>query len=157
VEHEGKVLLARRAIEPCVGKWGLPAGYMEVGESTAGGAARETLEEAGAAVDIVAPFAHVDIPVIGQTYVIYRARLAPGATVRAGPETQEVGLFDPGAFPEEDLAFSSTALCLQWYCEDVRAGTFHVHHATIEKRGPLGGGPGTFEVTSHMRAVPVPP
>ncbi|CAL5062970.1 unnamed protein product [Urochloa decumbens] len=66
VEHDNKVLLCRRKIEPAYGLWTLPAGYLEVGESTAEGASRETLEEACADVEIVSPFAQLDIPLIGQ-------------------------------------------------------------------------------------------
>ena len=66
VEHEGKVLLCRRGIEPQRGKWTVPAGFMEMGETTAQGAARETMEEAAAAVDIQSPFVHFDIPGISQ-------------------------------------------------------------------------------------------
>ena len=42
VEHEGRILLVRRAIEPCAGRWTVPAGYLEAGETAAEGAARET-------------------------------------------------------------------------------------------------------------------
>lgn len=70
VEHENKVLLCRRNIEPSYGLWTLPAGYMELGESAAEGAARETLEEARADVEVVAHFAHLDIPLIGQCRAI---------------------------------------------------------------------------------------
>ncbi|OEL36024.1 Nudix hydrolase 23, chloroplastic [Dichanthelium oligosanthes] len=66
VEHDNKVLLCRRKIEPAYGLWTLPAGYLEVGESAAEGASRETLEEACADVEIVSPFAQLDIPLIGQ-------------------------------------------------------------------------------------------
>lgn len=66
VEYENKVLLCRRSIEPSYGLWTLPAGYMELGESAAEGAARETLEEAQADVEVVGHFAHLDIPLIGQ-------------------------------------------------------------------------------------------
>lgn len=52
VEHEGKILLCRRAIQPCKGLWTVPAGFLEMGESTAAGAARETWEEANAAVEV---------------------------------------------------------------------------------------------------------
>ena len=52
VEHEGKVLLCRRAIQPCKGLWTVPAGFLEMGESTAAGAARETWEEANARVEV---------------------------------------------------------------------------------------------------------
>ena len=43
-----QVLLCKRNIEPRKGKWTLPAGFMELQETTAEGAARETVEEAGA-------------------------------------------------------------------------------------------------------------
>lgn len=66
VEHEGKVLLCKRNIQPSHGLWTLPAGYLEVGESAAEGAMRETWEEAGASVEVVSPFAQLDIPFIGQ-------------------------------------------------------------------------------------------
>jgi ADP-ribose pyrophosphatase YjhB (NUDIX family) len=63
------VLPAGRGIEPCKGLWTIPAGFMEIGESSAAGAARETQEEANAAVHILCPYAHWDIPVIGQVGV----------------------------------------------------------------------------------------
>ncbi|GJN34582.1 hypothetical protein PR202_gb23258 [Eleusine coracana subsp. coracana] len=72
VEHDNKVLLCRRKIEPAYGLWTLPAGYLEVGESTAEGAARETLEEACADVEIISPFAQLDIPLIGQVAVDFK-------------------------------------------------------------------------------------
>jgi len=59
-----------RGIEPCKGLWTIPAGFMEIGESSAAGAARETLEEANAAVQIIGPYAHWDIPVIGQVNML---------------------------------------------------------------------------------------
>lgn len=52
IEHEGRLLLCRRAIEPCRGLWTVPAGFLEMGESSAAGAARETWEEASANVEV---------------------------------------------------------------------------------------------------------
>ena len=52
VEHQGRLLLCRRAIEPCKGLWTVPAGFLEMGESSAAGAARETWEEAKARVEV---------------------------------------------------------------------------------------------------------
>ncbi|XP_073145184.1 nudix hydrolase 23, chloroplastic isoform X2 [Henckelia pumila] len=66
IEHENKILLCRRKIHPSYGLWTLPAGYMEIGESAAEGAIRETWEEANAEVEILSPFAQLDIPLIGQ-------------------------------------------------------------------------------------------
>ena len=58
MEHEGRILLCRRAIEPCKGLWTVPAGFLEMGESTAAGAARETWEEANAKVEVRCTPAH---------------------------------------------------------------------------------------------------
>ncbi|KAI3926935.1 hypothetical protein MKX01_032850 [Papaver californicum] len=65
VEHDNMILLCKRKIQPGYGLWCLPSGYMEMGESAADGAARETLEEACAEVKILSPFAHLDVPYIG--------------------------------------------------------------------------------------------
>ena len=56
----------RRAIEPCRGKWTVPAGFMELNETSSEGEVRETREEAEAAVRVDAPYAYWDIPAIGQ-------------------------------------------------------------------------------------------
>ncbi|KAG1359511.1 putative nudix hydrolase 23, chloroplastic [Cocos nucifera] len=89
VEHDDKILLCKRKIEPSFGLWTLPAGYLEIGESAAEGAVRETLEEACAEVEIVSPFAQLDIPRIGQSYIIFRARLKT-PHFSPGPESLEL-------------------------------------------------------------------
>lgn len=134
VEHEGKVLLCRRALEPCRGLWTLPAGYMELAESTADGAIRETWEEAQARVEVVSPYAHLDIPVIGQAYILFRARLLPPFHFGAGPESLEVALFAPDEIPFSELAFSSVDVTLQHWVSDSRRGSFGVHHGVIRKK-----------------------
>ncbi|EFJ46901.1 hypothetical protein VOLCADRAFT_44814, partial [Volvox carteri f. nagariensis] len=149
VEHQGKLLLCRRAIEPCRGLWTLPAGFMELNESTVGGAVRETWEEAHAAV--IAPYAHWDIPNIGQAYILFRAQLAPPYTYSSGPESLEVALFAPDDIPFDQIAFSSVAVTLRLYCEDLRTGAFRVHHGVIDKRpGSLPNDPGTFQLRDHV-------
>jgi ADP-ribose/FAD diphosphatase len=112
VEHDNKVLLCRRKIEPAYGLWTLPAGYLEVGESAAEGASRETLEEACADVEIVSPFAQLDIPLIGQSYIIFRARLKT-PNFSPGPESLECALFALDDIPFESLAFSSIIVTLR--------------------------------------------
>uniref|UniRef100_A0A804QEX3 Nudix hydrolase domain-containing protein n=1 Tax=Zea mays TaxID=4577 RepID=A0A804QEX3_MAIZE len=112
VEHDNKVLLCRRKIEPAYGLWTLPAGYLEVGESTAEGASRETLEEACADVEIVSPFAQLDIPLIGQSYIIFRARLKT-PNFSPGPESLECALFALDDIPFDSLAFSSIIVTLR--------------------------------------------
>eukprot|EP01025_Chloroclados_australasicus_P061760 TRINITY_DN8116_c1_g1_i2.p2 TRINITY_DN8116_c1_g1~~TRINITY_DN8116_c1_g1_i2.p2 ORF type:complete len:153 (-),score=10.14 TRINITY_DN8116_c1_g1_i2:284-742(-) len=113
VEHEDKVLLCKRAIEPCKGLWTVPAGFMELGETSMQGAQRETYEEAGARVFVSSPFVHFDIPVIGQSYLLFRANLLPPYTYSNGIESQEVKLYNIEDIPFEQLAFSSVSVALR--------------------------------------------
>lgn len=116
-----RFLLCRRAIEPRRGYWTLPAGYLEVKESTMAGAAREALEEARAHIEIDGLLAVYDIPRISQVQVIYRARLAePG--FEAGPESLEVRLFAWDEIPWDDLAFPSVRWSLQHFQDWRRTG-----------------------------------
>jgi len=152
VEHEGKVLLCRRAIEPCYGLWTLPAGYMELDESTAAGAARETWEEANAKVKVTAPYAYMDIPRIGQSYIIFRASLEAPFTFGAGTESLDVELFALDEIPFDQIAFSAIAVVLQHYIEDVKGGFYHVHHAVIDKKaGSSPSDPNGYEVQDHIK------
>ncbi|KAL6776598.1 NDH1 [Auxenochlorella protothecoides x Auxenochlorella symbiontica] len=152
VEHEDQVLLCRRGIQPQLGKWTVPAGYMELQESTAEGAARETLEEAGAAVEIVAPYVHFDIPGIGQAYLLFRARLAPPFTFAAqAPESLETRLFPLEDIPWNELAFSAVSLALRYYVEDRRSQSWRMHHGVIRKQAGAGpNDPGSFKLTDYM-------
>lgn len=150
VEHENKVLLCRRSIEPSYGLWTLPAGYMELGESAAEGAARETLEEAQAHVEVVGHFAHLDIPLIGQSYIIFRARLKDG-TFSPGPESLECALFSLDEIPFDSIAFSSITVALKMYIEDVKAGRIKHHHGVIVKRpGASPSDPTGYFVRDHL-------
>jgi ADP-ribose pyrophosphatase YjhB (NUDIX family) len=111
VSVEGRILLCRRAIEPRTGFWTLPAGYMELGETPEDGAKREAWEEARAKIAIDALLAVYSVPRISQVQMIYRATLAePGFS--AGPESQEVALFDWDAIPWSELAFPSVRWAL---------------------------------------------
>ncbi len=86
---EDKVLLCRRAIEPRHGLWTLPAGFMELGETTAQGAIRETVEEAGARVELEGLYSLINVVRVGQVHLFYRARMldtdfAPGTGIARG-------------------------------------------------------------------------
>lgn len=107
-----RLLLCRRAIHPRKGFWTLPAGYLELGESTAEGAVREAWEEARARIEIDALLAVYNIPRISQVQLIYRARLL-GPDIAAGPESAEVGLFEWDEIPWPDLAFPSVVWSLR--------------------------------------------
>lgn len=129
-EHNGSILLCRRAIEPRLGFWTLPAGFMENGETTADAARRETLEEAGANVLIDAPFAMVSLAHINQVHLFYRGRLA-SAEYCAGEESLEVAMFRPADLPWEQLSFRSVGLCLERYLSDRERGSFGFHESHL--------------------------
>jgi len=95
---------------------------------------RETWEEALAKVQVLGPYIHLDIPVIGQAYLIFRARLLPPYTFACGPETLEVALFEPHEIPFDELAFSSMYITLRLFVQDNEAGVQRQHHGVINKR-----------------------
>ena len=121
-----RILLCRRAIEPRRGRWTLPAGFMENGESTIAAALRETLEEACARVEIDTLFSLINIPQINQVHLFYRGRLLD-PSFAAGTESLETALFDENEIPWDDLAFPSVTLCLKAYFADRRSGRFDLH------------------------------
>ena len=105
VRHRDKILLCRRAIEPRVGFWTLPAGFMEVGETAEQAAMREAREEANAAIVIDRLLAVYTIPRIAQVQIMYLAHLAE-PSFSAGPESLEVMLVGWNDIPWAELAFS---------------------------------------------------
>ncbi len=127
---EDQVLLCRRAIEPRRGLWTVPAGFMENGETTYAGAARETLEEANARVEIQGLYLTVNLPHIDQVYMLFRARLLD-LDFSPGEESLEVALFRESDLPWGRLAFATVELVLRRYFEDRRAGRFPVRMADI--------------------------
>ena len=123
---EDKILLCRRAIEPRHGKWTLPAGFMENGETVADAARRETSEEANARIELDDMFTLIAVPHISQVHVVYRARLLD-LDFSAGEETLEVRLFGEAEIPWEEIAFRTIAMTLRHYFADRRAGAFLFH------------------------------
>ncbi|HZR35681.1 MAG TPA: NUDIX hydrolase, partial [Nevskia sp.] len=116
-----RVLLCRRAIHPRKGFWTLPAGYLELNESTGAGAEREAWEEAYARIRIEGLLAIYDIPRISQVQLIYRALLLD-PEVAPGPESLEVGLFGWDDIPWDALAFPSVRWALTQEREVQRTG-----------------------------------
>jgi ADP-ribose pyrophosphatase YjhB (NUDIX family) len=107
-----RVLLCRRAIEPGSELWGVPAGYLETGESTEDGARREAFEEAGARIEISGLLAVYNVVRIGQVQLFYDARLLD-PDLAAGAETLELDLFRWDAIPWDRLAFPSVRWVLR--------------------------------------------
>ena len=125
-----KVLLCKRNIEPRFGKWTLPAGFMELNETVAQGAARETVEEAGAQFDMQDLFTLMNVTRVGQVHFFYRAQLTSD-TFDPGHETQEARLFAEHEIPWDEIAFRTVKETLQHYFADAKTGKFELHHIDI--------------------------
>jgi ADP-ribose pyrophosphatase YjhB (NUDIX family) len=113
-----KVLLCLRAIEPRRGYWTLPAGFMENGETTADAALRETVEEAGARIELHGLFSLLNVPHVHQVHMFYVASLLD-LNFEAGIESLEVKLFSEAEIPWDDIAFLTTAQTLKFLFADL--------------------------------------
>ena len=129
-EFEGRILLCRRAIEPRYGYWTLPAGFMENDETASQAALRETLEEAGARVELGAPFSMLSVPRANQVHLFYLGRLLD-LGFRPGEETLEVTLFDEERIPWKEIAFRTVGATLRYWFADRRKGVFGFHAEDI--------------------------
>jgi ADP-ribose pyrophosphatase YjhB (NUDIX family) len=136
---QDKVLLCKRAIEPRYGFWTLPAGFMENAETTGEGASRETLEEAGATIDLGMLYSVIDVPQVDQTHLFYLAKLVDPNFV-PGPESLEARLFDESEIPWDDIAFRTVHQTLVWFFEDRRNDRFETHTSSIRYSQKAAGG-----------------
>ncbi len=131
VPHLGqRVLLCKRNIEPRRGKWTLPAGFMELHETTAQGAARETQEEAGAQFEMENLFTILNVARVGQVHLFYTARLLNDA-FDPGHETMEARLFEESDIPWDEIAFRTVKETLEHYFADRRTGQLTIHTIDI--------------------------
>ena len=125
-----QVLLCKRNIEPRWGKWTLPAGFMELGETAEQGAARETDEEAGAQIEMEGLLTVLSVPRVSQVHLFYRARLL-NERFDPGHESLEVRLFLETEIPWGEIAFKTVRETLLCFFEDRRKGRFEVHTIDI--------------------------
>ena len=118
-----KILICRRNIEPGWGKWTLPAGYLENGESIQEGARRETFEETGSQVEILSPYRLFNITPVSQIYFIFLARLKDD---NFGPtsESIEVKLVREDEIPWDDIAFEVIKKSLKDFFSDRKMNRF---------------------------------
>ncbi len=137
--HDNRVLLCRRAIEPRQGLWTLPAGFMELDETVAEAAERETWEEAQAKVRLGGLYTLINIPYIGQVHVFYRAEIIDGAFGK-GEETLESRLFEIAEIPWKELAFRSVKMTLEKYLADLARGRFDERSTEMLLAPPPGWG-----------------
>ncbi len=129
-EWEDKILLCKRAIEPRLGYWTLPAGFMELGESAGQAAIRETLEEANARVELTGLYTMLSVPHVNQVHIFFRARLLD-LDFGPGMESLEVALFEEKDIPWESLSFRTVTTTLRHYFVDRGQGQFPVHTEDI--------------------------
>lgn len=125
-----QVLLCKRNIEPRFGKWTLPAGFMELDETTSEGAARETVEEAGAQFEMQDLFSLLNVARVGQVHLFYRARLLSDQ-FNPGTETIEARLFAEAEIPWDEIAFRTVKETLECYFADRRTGHYGFHTVDI--------------------------
>lgn len=122
-----RVLLCKRAIQPRLGKWTLPAGFMENGETSLNGAIRETFEEAGAIIKVNADSLYTlfNLPAINQVYMFFRAEIV-SLDASFGCETEEIALFSEDEIPWQDIAFPVVRSTLEHYFVDRTTQQFPV-------------------------------
>jgi ADP-ribose pyrophosphatase YjhB (NUDIX family) len=125
-----QVLMCRRAIEPRKGLWTLPAGFMELGESTQDGALRETIEEAGARIAMGPLLTLLNVVRVGQVHFFYQATLQD-TRFDPGPETLEAKLFGEADMPWDEIAFRTVTTTLKHHFDGLRRGRFELHHGDI--------------------------
>lgn len=130
--YKSKVLLCKRSIQPRVGYWTLPAGFLENGESSLEGAIRECSEEANTQVRDLSLYAIFDIPQINQIYIFYRAEM-PEAIFSPSTESSDVALFSEEDIPWSELAFPMVEALLDHYFEDRKSGIFEVIREDIRR------------------------
>ncbi len=134
-EHEGRILICKRAIEPRRGFWTVPAGFMENNETLQQAAARESQEEALADVEIGSLLTVVHVLHAHQVHVFFRATLAK-AEFGVGPESLESKLVRPEEIPWDEIAFPSTDFTLRRFLEDRSAGREGLYFTTMDRRLP---------------------
>lgn len=128
---ENKVLLCRRAIKPRLGFWTLPAGFMENAETLAQAAARETMEEANARVEIGNLYAIYNLPDINQVYFLFLAELLD-LNFEPGIESLDVKLFKEEEVPWNEMAFRVISMPLKRFFEECRTGQPNFYLDTLE-------------------------
>jgi ADP-ribose pyrophosphatase YjhB (NUDIX family) len=133
--YHDRILLCKRALEPCRGLWSIPAGFMEENESLEQGAARETLEETGVEVDpaALALYRVVSLPDLSQVYVVFRVQLRSIPPMNPGPESLDVALIGESDLPSEQWAFTSfhNPARLAELFGEIRSGSFLIHQTRL--------------------------
>ncbi|TJY62916.1 NUDIX hydrolase [Sinimarinibacterium sp. CAU 1509] len=136
--QDGRILMCRRNIEPRFGLWTFPAGFMEMNETSAAGAAREAREESLAEVDVDTLLMVINVPYVSQVYMIHCGRMLTdhhGPT----PESSEVVLMREDEIPWDEIAFPTIWHSLKHFFADRANNRQFVTHTldlTYKPRAP---------------------
>jgi ADP-ribose pyrophosphatase YjhB (NUDIX family) len=131
---DGKVLLCRRAQEPGLGKWAVPSGFLECGETLEEGAARETFEETGVIVDPLRLElqAVINMVEIEQVAVAFRIDLASIPVVSPGPECLEAAFLAEQDIPPDGFAWQGyLGNAMRRWFKDMRSGEHAIYLSTL--------------------------
>lgn len=131
---DGRVLMCRRNIEPRKGMWTFPAGFMELGETSAEGAAREGLEESQAAIAVSDLLCIITVTYVSQLYLIHRGTLADDARFGPTTESSEVRLMREDEIPWREIAFPTIYQSLKYFFADRAAGQRNFHTLDLTRR-----------------------
>jgi ADP-ribose pyrophosphatase YjhB (NUDIX family) len=132
---DNKIIICKRAIEPCKGKWNLPAGFMENGECAEEGALRELKEETGLNGTLLKLHCVYSIPHVNQVYMIFLTKIE-NFDPEPGDESQEVSLFDLSEIPWGEIGFTSSVFAIEKYMESVNLTNFKTYIGSYVLDGP---------------------
>ncbi len=132
IERDGKFLLAQRAIEPMRGRWSIPAGFMENGETVEQAAMREVREETGARVELLGPYSIFSVPQMNQVYIIFRARLMEFIEPH-GDETEQLSFVSANEIPWSELTYPAIGQILCRYINEDDRGQFGLYMGCFEQ------------------------
>mgnify|MGYP003311968184 FL=1 len=130
---DSAVLLCKRGIEPRYGKWTLPGGFLENGETVSQGAFRETFEETNTEVEMGELYAIYNVPQINQVYMLHLARVISD-DFSPTSESLEVEFFKEDEIPWDELAFPFVPMTLKNFFSDHRVGVYPLTTQTIERK-----------------------
>lgn len=131
--YQGRILLCRRNIEPRLGYWTLPGGFMENGETLKEGAARETWEEACNAPKIKQMLTIINLPAFDQVHIFYLAHMT-SPDFSETPESSEVALFNIADIPWEEIAFRTVSATLRHYVEHAGESVIPLLETTVHPK-----------------------
>lgn len=131
-QGEPSILLCKRGIEPRLGYWTLPAGFLENDETTLQGAVRETLEETCAEVSHISMYRVLNVPYSNQIHIFFRASL-PEPVFSVTSESTEVRLFGLDEIPWRQLSFPTVYKTLKDFVLEYKTGEFTTSMHDIDR------------------------